>query len=213
MVINIAEENALLGVHNMVIATGQFVENLNNFAETYKMDGIDLDWEFPETEEEIRGYIALMHALQAKGLIVSVAVYPYSDFNINPYLAADRILIMSYERGKQHSTYEQAVKDLAHFSLLDVPKEKLYLGIPMYGRQMESPYRYFAYSEIIDQYGTLPNYVNVVENIYFNNTYIVERKTCYVIDHDYAGVMLWELGQDNGDLLKTINQAIVSGCK
>jgi chitinase len=191
----------------------RFVKNLIDFAEEYNLDGIDLDWEFPVTQEEIRGYTITMSALQKKGLIVSVALYPYDDFNVKPYFTADRILIMSYERGKQHSTYEQAVKDLVHFSLLDVPREKLYLGIPMYGRQMDSPYQYFSYTEIMDQYGPLPNHVNEVENIYFNNTYTVERKTCYVIENGYAGVMLWELGQDNGDLLKTINQAIVSGCE
>ena len=195
-----------------VYRRSQFVENLQNFANKYQIDGIDLDWEFPQSEQEISGYIALMKALQAKGFIVSVALYPYPDFDILPYLSADRILIMSYERGKKHSTYEQAVKDLVYFSSLGVPKKNLFLGIPMYGRQMDSPYRYFAYNEIVEKYGPVRENVNEIDGIYFNNVNIVEKKTCFAINNGYGGIMLWELGQDNGTLLQTINRAIVSGC-
>ncbi|MBI9051910.1 MAG: glycoside hydrolase family 18 protein [Anaerolineaceae bacterium] len=190
----------------------RFVKNLIQFADEYNLDGIDLDWEFPVTQAEIRGYAITMSALQKMGMIVSVALYPYEDINVKPYLTADRLLIMSYERARKHSTYNQAVKDLVYFSTLGAPKEKIFLGIPMYGRQMESPYHFLAYAEIVTKYSPLPEHVDEMDGIFFNGIKTVQQKTCYVIKNGYGGVMLWELGQDNGDLLKTIHQVVVSGC-
>jgi chitinase len=189
-----------------------FLENLVDFAAEYDLDGIDFDWEFPETPSEIDGYVEMLSEIKQQGLIVSVALYPYGNLNIFPYLIADRIHIMSYNRGVRHSTFEQAVADLAYFESLGAPREKLILGIPFYGRQMNSPYHYFIYSEIVAQYDPAAD-VDEVADIYFNGITTVWKKTCYTQENGYAGVMVWELGQDNGSLVRAIHDAVATKCE
>lgn len=192
----------------------KFIEQLIQFALENDLDGIDFDWEFPQTAEEIAGYTALMSAVQKSGLLVSVALYPFDGMNLVPYANVDRIHIMSYDRGLQHSTYEQSIADIAFFLDAGVPAEKLFLGIPFYGRQMISPQRAFTYAEIIDTYAPEAD-VNEVENIYFNGIQSVRDKTRYAYENEIGGIMIWEIAQDTQDetsLLKSIGESIQQGC-
>ena len=192
----------------------RFVENLVQFCRENNFDGVDLDWEFPETDAEIDGYLALMEAIKAQGLLVSVALYPYKDIEFSPYALADRIHVMSYSRGLEHSTFQQAIEDLQLFEDNGIPRERLALGIPFYGRQTIDPYRNFSYAQIIQDHQPGPN-VDLVENIVFNGIFTVQTKTCYAREHLFAGVMIWELGQDSLDqtsLLRAIFEAAVNGC-
>ncbi|NIS81222.1 MAG: hypothetical protein GTO14_13695 [Anaerolineales bacterium] len=196
-------------------ARKNFVENLVAFCKQYDLDGVDFDWEFPENETEFQSYIALIREVQQRGLFVSVALYPTEDLVIQPYLVADRIHVMSYDRGAQHATFQQAVEDLQLFTNNGIPKEKLMLGIPFYGRQTSAPSTSFAYSEIIEQYHPPPD-SDEVAGIYFNGITTVERKTCYAQENGYGGIMIWELGQDSGDetsLLRAAFRAVIGGCE
>src|SRR3990172_7470202 len=139
-----------------------------------------------------------MSEVKERGLLVSVALYPDEDLDIQPYAVADRIHIMSYERGPRHSTFEQAVTDLELFAQSGVPLEKLVLGVPFYGRQTAAPFRYLAYSDIIVQYQP-GNNTDEIAGFYFNSIVTTQRKTCYALENGFAGVMIWELGQDSRD--------------
>ena len=192
-----------------------FIENLTAFAKDNNLDGIDFDWEFPKTATELNGYIELMSEVKKQGLIVSVVLYPSADLDILPYLIADRIHIMSYNRGVRHSTYDQAIEDLEYFQALGAPNEKLILGIPFYGRQMNDPWNYFTYSEIVKQYNPTED-ADEAADIYFNGVKTVQEKSCYAQTNNFGGVMIWELGQDSEDdasLLQAIYQAVVSKCE
>jgi hypothetical protein len=197
------------------VLRAKFVENLIVFAALNDLDGIDFDWEFPETQREVEGYIELIKEIGEHGLITSVALFPSKALDIELYSVADRIHVMSYNRGVQHSTYQQAVEDLAFVVDRGIPIERLILGVPFYGRQTVSPYGYFTYAEIIESYRP-PFYVDEIDNIYFNGVSTVAKKTCFVLQNNYRGIMIWELGQDSSDetsLLQTIYRTIVSECR
>ncbi|MCJ7433013.1 MAG: glycosyl hydrolase family 18 protein, partial [Anaerolineales bacterium] len=120
----------------------------------------------------------------------------------------DRVHIMSYDRGPRHSTYEQAVADLQKFIDAGIPREKLILGVPFYGRKITAPYEETTYAEIIERYHPAPA-ANEVDGIFFNGIEIVQLKTCHAMGENIGGVMVWELGQDSsGDasLLQAIDQ-------
>lgn len=191
-----------------------FVENLVTYARDNQFDGVDFDWEFPETEAEIQGYIALMAEVKERGLIVSVALYPYADRDFSPYVVADRVHVMSYHRGLAHSTFEQGLLDLALFEGFGLARDQLVLGIPFYGRQTVSPFRSVSYSQIVADHHPVAE-VDEVNQIVFNGIFTVQRKTCFALDNVYGGVMIWELGQDSLDstsLLRAIFDAAVNGC-
>ena len=194
-----------------------FEESLAEYIYQNKLNGADFDWEFPQTKTEFQNYILLLKEIHAdfhpKGLILSVALSPDSEFPLEDFPVADRIHIMSYDRGPQHSTYQQAVTDLQTFLDAGLPRKKLILGVPFYGRKTTDPYNEATYADIINQYRPAPD-VNQADGIYFNGINMIERKTCYALNKNIGGVMIWELGQDttdNSSLLSAIQRAVNNG--
>jgi hypothetical protein len=196
-----------------------FVKNLTDFCVKNNIDGVDFDWEFPSGVAESSSYVALLKETRAAfsphGMLVSVALYPFPDLNVEPYNVADRIHIMSYDRGARHSTLEQAIKDVEFFVTAGIPKDKIFLGMPFYGRTMSGPSNSFAYFEIVENYYPLPE-TNEVDNIFFNGRNLVQQKACYARDAGIGGVMIWELGQDSlsgFSLLRALYQGAIDGCE
>ncbi|MBN1305269.1 MAG: glycoside hydrolase family 18 protein [Anaerolineales bacterium] len=191
-----------------------FVENLSQFCLQNELDGIDLDWEFPKTETEIQGYAALITEIKKKGLLVSVALYPDDQIDFQPYLQADRIHVMSYNRGSNHASFEQAALDLDIFARQGFPAEKLVLGIPMYGLAAGDPYASLSYAGIINKYQPDP-YTDEIDGLSFNGISTVRDKTCFARGNGFGGIMFWELGQDTKDhtsLLVAANHAVFEPC-
>ncbi len=196
----------------------KFVEKIAEYVHENKLNGVDFDWEFPQNEAEFHNYISLLEEVKTdfgpKGLTVSVALSPDSDFPLKEYAVVDRIHIMSYDRQPHHSTYEQTVQDLQKFIDAGIPRKKLVLGVPFYGRAISPSYTEEAYTDIMAKYHPAPG-VDEINGIYFNGVDTIKRKTCLAINEKIGGVMIWELAQDTRDdtsLLKSIRQAAMNGC-
>jgi hypothetical protein len=196
----------------------KFIKNLTEFVAANNFNGVDYDWEFPETKNEAKGYVALIsetkQALHPHGMLVSVALYPLPALDVLQYGVADRIHVMSYDRGERHATYQQAVDDMQFFLDAGLSRDKLILGIPFYGRAISVPRKSYTYSEIVQDYFPLPE-TDELPNLYFNGKITVQRKTCYARDEGFGGVMIWELGQDSlsiYSLLRSVYAGAISGC-
>ena len=140
----------------------------------------------------------------------------------------DFINIMSYDHTGQsrpdrpghHSSYVDAMDDLDYyrFTLL-VPKEKLILGVPFYGRGFgpglsDPVIAYMRYADIVSTYAgaewvdhwDLPNgYI-----MYYNGIPTIKNKT-KLAKKEAAGIMIWELHYDASgkkSLLNAINEAV-----
>ena len=149
-----------------------FCNNCAAAVKKYKLDGIDLDWEYPtssaagisSSSRDKENFTLLVKELKAalgEGKLVTMASSAdeiYVDFkNAGPYL--DWVNIMTYDMGnppyhnaglyksaKTKQSCEQAVA--LHYNA-GVPYEKIVLGIPFYGhgngKEVES---YVDYNEI-----------------------------------------------------------------
>ena len=197
-----------------------FIQILIEFATEHKLDGVDFDWEFPETKTEFKNYIAFLTEIKTafakRGLIVSVALSAdnASSMDLSQFAVVDRIHVMSYDRGVLHSTYNMAVEDLNTFTINKISKQKLFLGVPFYGRKIEAPFTSSSYQEIMARYHPSVD-LEQVGGIFFNGITTIQSKTCFVRENDFGGIMIWELGQDTWDetsLLRAIYQAAVNGC-
>jgi chitinase len=193
-------------------ARHSFIENLINFALTHDLDGVDFDWEFPETDMQFENYVALLTethaAFSGRGLLVSVALPAESNFPLGRLAVVDRVHLMSYDRGEKHATYEQAVLDVQTFLDAGIPADKLVLGLPFYGRNTSPPYKVLSYGEITSIYSPLPD-VDEVNGVYFNGLTTIQEKMCYGIESGLGGFMVWELAHDATDatsLLQRIYQ-------
>jgi len=193
-----------------------FVENLLGYLLTHNLDGADFDWEFPQNDTEFSNYISLLTeaqaALSACGMSVSVALPADPSFPLGEFAVVDRVHIMSYDRAAKHATYQQAVDDVQLFLDAGIPAEKLILGVPFYGRNMQPPYRVLSYAEIMKQYQPASG-MDEVDGVYFNGLETIQDKVCFAIGEELGGVMIWELAHDTADANSLLQRmyALVTG--
>lgn len=205
---------------------GQFVHNVINFVEAYRLDGVDMDWEYPdahtdpgESKPSSENFYELMleldAALEQSGKQLSMAVV-----GANPRIGAgipskvfelvDWVNIMAYDNpgGGHHSSYGHAVECLDYW--LDkrgLPAEKAVLGLPFYGKYPGTDYRTLV---MMDPEAPEKDQVN---EILYNGPETIRRKTRLAVERA-AGVMFWELSQDVRDprisLLNAIHDEVRS---
>jgi chitinase len=190
----------------------KLVQALQDLCTREQLDGIDLDWEHPDTNNEARNYAMFMDSLKASlgsNRILTAAVATSQDWFEGTARSLDRVHLMAYDMPERHSTVHAAEAAIASWLKQGVPADKLCLGIPMYGRGVISRDRTMAYADIL----TRPNYKEGTDDwdgLYYNNATTVTAKVALAKRMGLAGVFVWELGQDaegEKSLLKIIKAA------
>lgn len=205
-----------------------FVDNLVAFINRYGMDGVDIDWEFPDSTVEANHFEELMQELHAamqspvkfndnKTKLLTAAVSPENYYGqwVTPAISntVDFLNIMAYEKGGvDHSPYTYAVEALDYWiNIRGFPKEQIILGIPFFAKNNSvTPSLYKSYSAIIDEIPDLDPNIDNVTGYYFNGINTVKDKTRYAIDNS-GGVMIWSIEQDSSaekSLLTAIDSEI-----
>jgi len=185
-----------------------FVQNLKAFVEEYQLDGVDMDWEYPDPGQSSLNYVALMTELRAAlpNAIISTAVISYGDeyglgIPTESFDLVDFVNVMTYD-GHDHGTMEQFEKGLNYWSSRGVSKEKLIIGVPFYGRPGPAPYSRLvttdpaaAQTDTFDYFGTIQNY---------NGIPTIQKKTEITMQRA-GGIMFWELSLDAQGELSLVN--------
>ena len=187
----------------------KFASSLLFLIKEYDLDGIDIDWEYPDSKET---FLLLMKEiypmLQAKNKQISVAVAGegvHGDaITSESFQYFDYLNIMAYDAGTPHSPYSYAIKCLDYWGGKSCPKEKIILGLPFYGRDPFTDYKVVLEGE--------PNAYNMdnIETLHYNGIPTIKKKTLLAKERG-AGVMIWELSQDTNNqysLLKAIQDAL-----
>lgn len=196
------------------------VANVVAMVERYDLDGLDIDLEGElmmgiDKAGNYTPFVSeLAAALHSRSKLLTAATGSYPGGMVPdaslPYF--DLIGIMSYDAvgptwgrpGGEHSTYQQAQKDLALWIGKGVPASKLALGMPFYGRGFGS-YREGWSLEDIASLGARQLDSDVAGRrcggcsyITYNGVPTLERKA-ELAGAWGAGVMVWEVGQDLPD--------------
>ena len=195
-------------------ARNRFVEEVTKFCRDHSFDGFDLDWEHPTSPTELQDHALLLSALkmsfQPHRLRLTLAAAGWQKLLPEAIAAVDGVHLMSYDAKGRHSTYELAQMDIARMTQRGVPLDKLYLGVPFYGRAIETPEKAMTYAEIMRRYHPAAS-ADEVNGIFFNGSKMIERKTELALMSKLAGVMVWEVGQDSKDetgLLPVIHRTV-----
>jgi chitinase len=191
-----------------------FVTNMTNFCNQYNLDGVDLDWEYPNAGAQAQGFVTLMQqlatAFHAQGKLVTAAVigdYGDDSFLSTLFPIADFLNIMAYDDNDfQHSTYALAVQCMNYWLGRGLPKEKAILGVPFYAHP-----DYVAYNTLLSM-GADP-YADVFNNKYgYNGITTIKAKTNLAYNVG-GGIMMWELSNDEGtganSLVSAIHEVVV----
>lgn len=198
-----------------------FTNNVISLVNQYGLDGIDIDWEYPDGGSNPANYALLMQQLSTemhnRGKLLSAAVISDGGASIlnSVFGYVDFLNLMAYDGdGANHSSYDLAVKSLNYWINRGLPAAKANLGVPFYGRNSadtngdgdEVPY-----NTILSQGGS-PN-SDTFNGIGYNGIPTMKKKTNLAFDRTAGGMMIWELSEDAtgaNSLLSAINSVVVS---
>ncbi|KJK46564.1 glycoside hydrolase family 18 [Lentzea aerocolonigenes] len=192
-----------------------FVNSLINVVNQYNLDGIDIDWEYPDPGTSGNNYTALMQqlstALHQRGKILTAAVVSEGGTanGVQPavFNAVDWLNIMAYDGGSPHANYDWSINSVNFWKGRGLPAGKAVLGVPFYSRPT-----YIAYKDLVAQ-----DPANANRDCYNGNCYngipTIKRKTTWAVSNA-GGIMNWELSQDttgSTSLLNAIWEAASGG--
>jgi len=178
-----------------------FVNNLVNFVNQYALDGVDMDWEYPDPGTSANNFTALMQqlssAMHSRGKLLTAAVVSEGGtaYGVAPAVFGyvDWLNIMAYDGGDPHANYDWAVSNVNAWKARGLPASKTVMGVPFYSRP-----GYFTYANLVAMNPANANLdcttAGGAQQCY-NGLPTVRRKTQYMMANG-GGMMNWELSQD-----------------
>lgn len=203
---NDGDDSAFTAFAKTAEGRNRFTQEVIELVETYQLDGIDIDWEYPNPGEEAESFRLLMaqlaEAMHSDNKLLTAAVI--ASGNVGNGVVAevfnyvDFLNLMAYDKNSgDHSPYSYAETSIAYWSGRGLAKEKLVLGVPYYARPS-----WLAYKTKVEQ-----NPANACRDTdgtdYWNGIPTIRKKA--ELARNYGGIMTWELSEDtnNSDSLLT----------
>jgi chitinase len=201
------------GFNTISATTGgrsNFANNLLSLCNQYGLDGVDIDWEYPQ--DHVSDYASMMQALGTtmhnNGKILTAAV-PGGDYygqyvTSAVFSAVDYLNIMAYDgdSGAGHSPYSFAVSALNYWTGKGLPASKAVLGVPFYARPS-----WKTFSDLLAS-GADPN-ADYFNGDYYNGLITIKQKS--QLAKSYGGIMIWQIAGDvsgSNSLLSAIKGVI-----
>jgi GH18 family chitinase len=172
-----------------------FINALINLVNQYNLDGVDIDWEYPDNGASANNYLTLMTSLSTemhnRGKILTAAVVGDGGASIlnGVFNVVDFLNLMAYDYNDyQHSTYALAQQSMNYWRGRGLPKEKCVLGVPFYGHPT-----WESYAQLVNR-GADP-YSDTFDGVGYNGITTIKNKTNLAFDNG-NGIMMWELSND-----------------
>lgn len=196
----------------------KLAKRVTDFCATYQLDGIDIDWEYPNAGASAANFSALAaafrSALPAGALVTAAVLADATDaegISTDAVGQLDFINLMAYDGPRNdHSSYEMAERSITTWLARGIHPNKLVLGVPFYGRPGNATYRTLLASDPATANGDRILFRGVEQN--YNGPATIRRKTQLALERA-GGIMIWELSQDaRGDdsLLRVIGETVTA---
>jgi len=188
------------------------------FCATYRLDGIDIDWEYPNAGASAANFsalaVAFRSALPAGALVTAAVLADATDADGISTAAVgqlDFINLMAYDGPRNdHSSFAMAERSIATWLARGIHPNKLVLGVPFYGRPGNATYRTLLASDPATANGDRILFRGAEQN--YNGPATIRRKTELALQLA-GGIMIWELSQDargNDSLLRVIGETVAA---
>jgi len=175
-----------------------FVNNLVNFVNQYGLDGVDIDWEYPDSSTQ-NNYATLMSqlasAMHSRGKLLTAAVIASGSTGdsilSSVFSSVDWLNIMDYDNtgGVGQSTYQSAIDSFNYWvSTRGLTASKAMLGVPFYSDPSD-----YAFWDLL-QLGASPT-ADSWNGEGYNGIPTIQQKTSLALSRG-GGIMIWELSED-----------------
>jgi chitinase len=178
----------------------KLVGNIVWLVSSMNLQGVDFDVEVPGLNPWpfISKLVTLLRrALMKVGrsVVITAPFHPGEVASIaaeGQQLGVDLFHAMAYDNfgavGGQHSTFELAEEVISAWERAGLELSRLTLGLPFYGRNVKNFHDAKAFYE-----------AEGASNHFFNGPALIKKKVRLARNRGLAGVMIWELGQDDRD--------------
>lgn len=189
-------------------AMNSFNEKIMAYCEKYNLDGIDLDIELGSNNSIWNNYAewckSLRELCDERDMLMTTATAQWVAVHVKAetFGLFDFVNVMAYDNEadpQSHSTYEFAVECLKYFNVQrSIPKDKLVLGVPFYGRGYNADGSldwgsYVAFSELIE--ADTANYsADNYNGVAYTGSETMKKKC--TLSKTHGGIMIWELSLD-----------------
>ena len=198
-----------------------FISNIVDYVLANDLDGVDVDLEWNHVTSGYSDFVIELDAQLNKHNKLLTVAFPqtrYDNVTDAALRVFDFINIMSYDATGpwapsspgQHSSYQFSVDGINFWkNTLNIPAEKLTLGVPFYGYNFinATTVEAFTYNEMVRQDANNAN-LDQIGRSYYNGMSTIRAKVNLANNKGLGGIMVWEIGQDSYDefsLLKTIH--------
>lgn len=217
-----------------------YIREVKALVDSLGLDGVDLDWEFPTTEagghtaspDDAKNYVSLVKDLRKalgknkwlsffsdhSALFIDLRkMSPYVDFvNVAGYnLSIPKEGRRAYHQSPLYSSSKMGdwciSKSVQRHLDLGVPKDKLLVGIPFFGRGLD-PFPSYVECKDFGKYDSglalewddeakVPYYADSNGNLLlgFDNERSIQEKMNFVRANNLPGVFVWNYGGDYPD--------------
>lgn len=216
--------SAFPGIAGSSSSRTAFANNVKSLLNNNDLDGVDIDWEFPEGAEDSANFAALLReirkAIGTKLITIDVAADGDRALWVSKTAAAipDFVNVMAYDYTGdfpgsavgQHSPYLKSTAALSTWRIKTGDRSRVILGVPFYGKDFNQGGTAVGYNTIMANNPGLSPDADSVGRCWFNGVTTMKKKATYVASNGYGGIMLWQMAQDAGGS-KSLLDAIVSG--
>ncbi|MFB9058205.1 glycosyl hydrolase family 18 protein [Mariniflexile ostreae] len=214
-------DNRFIQLASTAATRTAFVNNVINLVNQYNLDGVDIDWEYPDDQGaagQPQNYLLLMQELSvqlhSRGKLLTAAVvaqgWAGTGILTEVFDAVDFLNLMAYDGGDGalHSPLSYAESSLDYWLGRGLPKSKAILGVPFYGRPS-----WKSYATLIAEGASSTS--DVYNGVYYNGTTTIKKKA-ELAQQRGGGIMIWELSHDTSNastsLLAAIHQVNGNPC-
>uniref|UniRef100_UPI00404B1230 glycosyl hydrolase family 18 protein n=1 Tax=Candidatus Limnocylindrus sp. TaxID=2802978 RepID=UPI00404B1230 len=196
----------------------KLAKRVAEFCANYQLDGIDIDWEYPNAGASAAHFaalaIALRSALPAGALVTAAVLADATDavgISTDAVGHLDFINLMAYDGPRtNHSSYAMAERSIATWLARGIHPDKLVLGVPFYARPGGASYRTLLANDAATASGDRILFKGVEQN--YNGPATIRRKTELALQLA-GGIMIWELSKDargSDSLLRVIGETVTA---
>lgn len=208
------EGNPLQPVFEEVAASDEtrklLIENICNFVDEYKLDGVELDWEHPN-KNTIADYeklaVELSSALKLKGKEMTAALNGAWSETAGPepsMVLSDKCLesfsfinVMAYDTNNaDHSPVWFTESSIDYWLNRGVKAEDIAIGMPLYARPSWMQYRHLV--ALNPEYAFVDYAPTTPSESYYNGINTLREKTIIAMNKA-GGVMLFDVNEDTND--------------
>lgn len=202
-------------------ARTNFAAKTLEILQKYNLDGVDLDFEWPENAAEYKNYsdaIVKMRQVLGKNVFFTVSLHPVSFKITKEAIAAvNFISYQCYGPAISRFPIQQFKDDAKAATDYGIPKKKLIMGVPFFGTAGKAGEQ-IGYFDMVTKGGlTDPSLDQITytdgKTYVFNGLNTIREKMKYTYENGLGGIMSWDLATDmpvtdSKSLLKVVKEEL-----